>query len=429
MQYFRPSGDNLFVGDCMPFYHEGVFHLFYLLDEGHHSALGGLGAHQWAHASTTDLIHWEHHPLAVPITHGHEGSMCTGSVFYHDGVFRAYYATRMVADRSEHLSMAASDDGIHFEKTEPNPFASPGPEYTKSFRDPNVFQDPDTGLFHMLVTSALKDYPVQGRGGCLAHLISTDLQSWETAEPFIIPGYLGDPECPDTFHWNGWYYLVFSNHGLGRYRMARSPLGPWIRPAVDTFDTVLARVPKTAAFGDDRRLAVAFIPTREGDKDDGAPQYGGHALFREIIQHPDGTLGPPEMIPATGEPLDLPASVLTGDATVTPHAVSLRVSSGFAAVAYDDVPRDARITAKIIPRPDSSYFGLCLRGSGAYESGYELRISPKDRRVELRSPGASELAVGWERQIGCVDGLDRPFGIDIVMQGGIIDVCIDGRVG
>jgi hypothetical protein len=66
MQYFTPDGD-FFVGDCMPFFHEGTFHLFYLLDEQHHQGKGGLGGHQWAHASSTDLEHWIHHPLALAI--------------------------------------------------------------------------------------------------------------------------------------------------------------------------------------------------------------------------------------------------------------------------------------------------------------------------------------------------------------------------
>jgi len=54
MQYFRPQAPY-FVGDCMPFFHEGTFHLYYLQDENHHQAKGGLGGHQWAHASSPDL--------------------------------------------------------------------------------------------------------------------------------------------------------------------------------------------------------------------------------------------------------------------------------------------------------------------------------------------------------------------------------------
>lgn len=45
-----------------------LFHLYYLLDEGHHQGGGGLGGHQRAHASPRDLLRWKHHPLALPIT-------------------------------------------------------------------------------------------------------------------------------------------------------------------------------------------------------------------------------------------------------------------------------------------------------------------------------------------------------------------------
>src|SRR5688572_4863701 len=123
MQYFKPEG-NFFVGDCMPFFHEGLFHLYYLVDENHHQGKNGLGGHQWAHATSADLSHWEHQPLALGIDEAWECSICTGSVFYYEGQYYAFYATR-IADRSEHLSLAVSPDGITFQKTNPNPFASP----------------------------------------------------------------------------------------------------------------------------------------------------------------------------------------------------------------------------------------------------------------------------------------------------------------
>src|SRR5215212_5525131 len=124
MQYFKPEGDLFFAGDCMPFFHDGTFHLYYLLDENHHKALGGLGGHQWAHVTTTDLIKWIHHPLAIGITNDWEGSICTGSTFFYDGIFYGFYATRM-RDWTQHLSLATSKDAIHFQKIAPNPFASP----------------------------------------------------------------------------------------------------------------------------------------------------------------------------------------------------------------------------------------------------------------------------------------------------------------
>jgi len=429
MQYFRPEAETQFVGDCMPFFHDGVFHLFWLLDEGHHHARGGLGCHQWAHSTTTDLVHWEHHPLAIPITEEHEASICTGSVFHHDGVYRAYYATRY-PDWTEHLSLATSTDGIRFDKTEPNPFASPGPGYTKSFRDPHVFRDPETGLFHLIVTASLREPPLPRAAGCLARFVSDDLQRWRPVEPLIFPGYPGDPECPDTFAWRGWHYLVFSNEGIARYRMSRRPLGPWLRPKVDVFDGPMARVMKTAAFIGDRRIGVAFLPSLQDDLDDGAWLYAGNAVFREIIQHQDGSLGtkwPQEMIPASGEPLPLRFGAMTEGVTAGNDGVTIEAPSSFGAAMASGIPLNARVRMRIEPQPGAFCFGLCVRGSGSYEQGCEIRCSPSEERVEMRDCRAGDITDNAKRAILGVEGMDRPFWLDMVLKGDIIDVCVDGR--
>ena len=51
----------------------------------------------------------------------------------------------------------------------------------------------------MLVTAKLANYLIENRGGCLAHLTSNDLQNWKVVEPFLVPGELTVPECPDYF--------------------------------------------------------------------------------------------------------------------------------------------------------------------------------------------------------------------------------------
>ncbi len=427
MQYYRPPG-SFFVGDCMPFYHEGVFHLYYLLDENHHQSKGGLGAHQWAHASTRDLVHWQHHPLALPITEEWEGSICTGSVFHHKGTFYAFYATRM-PDWAQHLGLATSADGIHFAKSPSNPLASPAAGYApEHYRDPCVFLDERSGLFHMLVTASLVDYPLRGRGGCLAHLVSHDLRHWELKEPFLVPGYLGVPECPDFFGWNGWYYLVFSINGVARYRMSRSPFGPWLRPRVDAFDGPMARVLKTAAFGASRRIGAAFLPSLADDKDDGAWLYAGNAVFREIIQHGDGSLGcrfPAEMAPASGAPLSLPFTALAGGVRRDGSEIRVAAQQGLGVAMLEGVPHDASVTVTCRPERGTAAYGLCFRGSGAFERGYSLRLCPNDQSVALQSTGGRRLS--GDRSISCVGGLETAIRLEVVLQDDVLDVCIDGR--
>ena len=63
LQYFSPAGNNLFVGDCIPYYHDGTYYLYWLLDSGHHSALNGLGGHQWTLSTTKDLKNWTNYPI------------------------------------------------------------------------------------------------------------------------------------------------------------------------------------------------------------------------------------------------------------------------------------------------------------------------------------------------------------------------------
>ncbi len=424
MQYFKPQ-DPYFVGDCMPFFHDGLFHLYYLQDENHHQAKGGLGGHQWAHASTPDLIHWEHHPMAIPCTEDWEGSICTGSTFYHDGTFYGFYATRMVADRTEKLSLALSPDGITFTKTQPNPFAQPPAGYSpKHYRDPFIFTDQTTGQFHMLVTAALEPYPLYGRGGCLLRLTSPDLKTWTVAEPFIIPGgqpgYPNIPECPDYFRWNDWYYLVFSLNGKAHYRLSRQPLGPWQRPPVDVLDdSDIAMVMKTAPFTGDRRIGVAYLACYRDHQDSGERLYAGHTLFREIIQQPDGTLATtfvPEMTPPVAAKLNPRFTCLTGEMLAGADHLHLQSHMGQGVAVLDGVPQNARLTLRVSPAPNTAELGLWLRASGDLENGYALTCFPHERKVTLN-----------RQSMTSVDGLGQPFTLEIIMLGDVIDVCVDGR--
>jgi len=413
-QYFTPEGE-FYVGDCMPFWHDGVFHLYYLLDQEHHKARGGLGCHQWAHASTRDLVHWEHHPLALPVEHEWEGSICTGSVYWHEGLYCAFYATRM-PNWDQHLCLAASEDGIHFEKAASNPFASPEAGYSpKHYRDPVVFRDESTGLFHLLASAELEHYAIPERGGCLAHLVSADLRDWRLEEPFLIPGYMGIPECPDYFEWNGWYYLIFSNYGVARYRRSRNPLGPWEAPPVDSFDGPMSRVMKTAQFGGKRRIGAAFVPCVEGDRDDGGMLYAGNVVFREIIQEADGTLWSgfvPEMTP-----------VVSGEG----RQAELASVEGLEVRAMGNFAPDVHIKARLVPHDQTAAYGFCVRGEGNFASGYQIRLSPQSHCVEICRTNAGPNPELSRHAVVGVDGLDEAVSVEVTCQGDIVDVCVNGR--
>jgi beta-fructofuranosidase len=327
-----------------------------------------------------------------------------------------------MSDRTEHLSLALSTDGIHFTKTLPNPFASPKPPYKQGpFRDPAVFRDPQSGQFHMLVTAELEHPAVARRGGCLAHLVSGDLRSWEQRDPFMVTGYGDHPECSELFSWGEWYYLVFSHFGYAHYRMSRSPFGPWSAPAVDVIDGPLARVMKSAPFPGNRRIGTFFVA--EGE-------YAGFAVFRELVQRSDGTLGsrwPTEMVPATGHAISPGFTALTAGAAREPRGIRIESLQGFAAAGLSPVPKDMLIRFRVNPAAGARSFGIGVRGSGRFEDALSLQMEPARGKVGWRRARTESWRECETAALYGVEGLDRPFQVELLALGDILDVCIDGR--
>lgn len=414
MQYFIPAGEGLFVGDCIPFYHNGTFYLYWLIDKRHHSLLGGLGGHQWVLSTTNDLKTWVHYPVVLGIDEEWEKSICTGSVAFHDNKFYAFYATRLIDKDgrvNEQLSYAISDDGINFTKQKPNPFYTSAPGYSKrDFRDPKVVIDKD-GLFHLFVASMQDKKAINA--GCLVHLVSRDLKTWDVKEP-LLTGHGWVPECPDYFKWNDWYYLISGHY----YFRSKHPYGPWEYPSGQIFDEPYTAVPKTAVF-DGRRIAASWIPSKKDNKDNGQGQFGGNILLRELIQHKDGTLGvkfPEEALPEIREKINFSiiADENIAENNNSDFAFNAQGASGLAYIK--DIPADCMITAEIEPVGPNEECGMFLRSSEKEGDGYKLVFS-----------GARQTVALDEASIKSVPGMNKTFKVQIVMKGDFIDVCINNE--
>jgi sucrose-6-phosphate hydrolase SacC (GH32 family) len=420
MQYFSPVG-NQYVGDCIPFYHDGTYYLYWLLDEGHHSALNGLGAHQWVVSTTRDLKEWIHHPIVIGIDKDWEKSICTGSIVFYKNKYYAFYATRLVNDKNEvneQLSYAISNDGINFVKQQPNPFYTSAPGYSKrDFRDPKAIIDND-GTFHLFVTSLIDEYTIEEGRGVLVHLTSKDLKKWEVHKP-LLSGQRYVPECSDYFFWNGWYYLVYGLIGDTHYVKSKKPYGPWEYPGSQALSEQWSNVAKTAEFKDNRRILAGWIPSRNEDKDNGDERFGGSVVLREIVQLPNGDLSvkfPKEVVPATGARLN--NNWIAADNAIVHENNQIDINApGTIGGAYmEKIPYNCRITLEIEPEGNNDEYGLFLRCNDKAADGYKLSFSPNLQTVRLHNT-----------HIHAVSGLDQPVTADIILKDDIIDVCIDGK--
>lgn len=408
LQYWRPRGYNTYAGDCMLLFHDGRLHLFWLFDRRHHSSKWHLGAHQYAHASTSDLLYWEHHPLAVPIIRQWECAMGTGDFIHHDGKYYAFYTDcggrcqfRDKPHQGSGIFMTTSTDGIHFTK-QPGPVVPGG--------DCTILLDKTTGLFHLLTPGSTED----GKHGIIDY-VSTNLQEGWTKQSELFHDTSGC--CPHHFQWNDWYYFTVG----GRFWKSHNPLGPWTLLRPERLDHQSLAFPKTAAFTGNRRIAAGWV---------GDGGWGGDLIFRELIQHDDGSLGtkfPPEMIPKSGDSLKLPFDPLTKDVSGSSQTISINAPEGFETGMLTGVPKNIRVILQVRPEPDSSYFGICVRGSGNYQEGCELRFEPSKQRVQFGSPDNGKMGKDSDYAIDNVEDLHKPFSLDIVMKDDIVDVCIDNR--
>ncbi len=421
MQYFTPAGGNQFVGDCIPFFHDGTYYLYWLLDENHHGSLNGLGGHQWCVSTTQDLKTWTHHPIALGIDNDWEKSICTGSVVNDGSKFYAFYATRLLTDGNnvnEQLSYATSDNALSFIKQQPNPFYTSAPGYsTRNFRDPKVSIDKN-GTFHLFVSSEKNEADINEGHGCLVHMTSSDLKTWQVHEP-VLSGTIHVPECPDYFEWNGWYYLVYGQAGDTYYLKSRSPYGPWEYPESQALLEQWVNVAKTGEFTNNRRIVAGWVPSRNGNTDFGGELFGGCIALREAIQLENGDLAtkfPEEVMPATDNPIDLQITSTEGAAVTSPDAISVNAHGNICGAYATGIPYNCIVTLDVIPSGNYEEFGMFLRSENKGINSYKLSFNPDNRTVKLH-----------DAIINAVTGLDKPMKLTIVMKDDIIDVNIDNR--
>lgn len=266
--------ENIYVGDCMPYTADGRYHVLYLKDRRHHKSKWKLGAHQWEHISTADFVHWNIHPTAVEITEPWEGSICTGSHIRFGETDYLFYTVRMADRSSARIMRSISTDGVHFSKDPAFCFTVSKKYDGPSARDPKIIRAED-GVFHMLLTTSL----TEENRGCLAHLVSRDLDAWEECdEPIYVSDNDTQPECPDYICYAGKYYLIFSLHGKAHYLLSDRPFDGFFAPNNPIIPC--ESVPKGAVWNG----KIIFTGFR------GMGGYAGAMTFRTATANENGTL-------------------------------------------------------------------------------------------------------------------------------------------
>ncbi|MGQ9682417.1 MAG: glycoside hydrolase family 32 protein, partial [Anaerolineae bacterium] len=386
--FYRPEG--AWAADFIPFYDEGAYRLFYLLDwrdrAGH-----GEGT-PWYQVSTGDFVRFTEHGemLARGAADEQDLYVFTGSVFKSEGLYHIFYTghnphLKSVGRPEQGVMHAVSRDLLHWQKRPEHTFYAPTEVYEPhDWRDPFVFWNEEAKEYWMLLAARLNTGPSRRRG-CTALCVSTDLCRWQSRGPFWAPGLYYTHECPDLFRMGEWWYLIFSEFSqscLTRYRMSRSLGGPWLTPKDDAFDGRAYYAAKTASDGE-RRYLFGWNPTREGESDEGHWQWGGNLVVHEICQRPDGTLAvrvPESVERAFGMPVPVQFTPAFGECRVAGNAVELISPGSFTCATAGLLPERCRITLDVTFSEPTCGLGLMLRVSDDTEEAYYVRLEPSRNR-------------------------------------------------
>ncbi|MFC0561159.1 glycoside hydrolase family 32 protein [Halalkalibacter alkalisediminis] len=189
----------------------GAYHLFYQWNPFKTDH----GAKFWGHYSSRDLVHWEHHEIALAPSDWFDKNGCySGSAIEHENKLYLFYTGNVkdeANNRETYQVMAVSDDGQQFEKKGVVINLPEG--YTPHFRDPKVWKHGEH--FYLIIGAQAEDLT-----GKAVLFCSDNLQEWEHLGP-IAGAHMGPLndfgymwECPDLFELDGQDVLIFSPQGL-----------------------------------------------------------------------------------------------------------------------------------------------------------------------------------------------------------------------
>ncbi len=191
-------------------YFDGLYHAFYQ----HHPMSADWGPLHWGHATSHDMIHWQHQPIALAPGDDYDRDGCFSGCAVNDNgtlslIYTGHVWLKEAGDDSairEVQCLATSTDGIHFEK---QGIVLTPPDGIMHFRDPKIWQE--NGTWWMVLGAR----DVANCGQTLLYK-GNSLREWQLdrilANADVDGGYMW--ECPDFFPCGDHHYLMFSPQGI-----------------------------------------------------------------------------------------------------------------------------------------------------------------------------------------------------------------------
>src|SRR5262249_50516442 len=268
-----------------PIFFRGKYHMFH-----QYNPMGATwGSMHWAHATSDDMIHWQHEGIALAPTPGgpDQDGVFSGSAVLDNGRPTVIYtAVAPPASPSEatlrdgqhvwretQCLAVAQDEDLRVWKKLPAPVIAgppPGMEVT-GFRDPCLWREGDKWM--LILGSGIR-----GKGGTILLYSSTDLRHWTYLHPLIEgdasgknatnPVDTGDMwECPDFFPLGTKHVLLISTMGKVRWKVGTYANQRFTAEKEGVVDWGSYYAAKTMLDKDSNRILWGWIPEARPDAD------------------------------------------------------------------------------------------------------------------------------------------------------------------
>lgn len=419
--FFKPAQG--WVGDPMPFYDNGKFHVFYL----HDARDGSPTFHPWYKTTTENFSAFTDNGEMIPtgtVTE-QDRALGTGSVFKNNGLYYAFYTGHNGdLDPREKIMLATSTDLNTWTK-DPSFLLAASDGYDRNeFRDPLIIKDEASGTFRMLI-STRADYKGSWRA-VIAQYTSTDLRNWQLIEPFYDDTNTFMLECPDVFTMGDYQYLIYSNIDDRKvhYQFRKGTTGAWTIPANSALDGIAFYAGKTASDGTDRYM-TAWCPTRENHSDYTGFDWAGSLITHKLIQYADGTItmtyphGLNDKL-VNSQNLNMTSSVNT---QIESNSFTLKASGEQAVSVFDRQEGTYKISSKVKASTSTSFgfeFGSCGNRREVYAVVFDLE--QQQLRLERRVFGEAPLRIDHVK-LNIPD--NKEFDVTIMIENSICVVYVN----
>ncbi len=286
-----PTSDTNFVGDTMPYYEDGVFHIFYLADMRDNKR----GYHPWSLYETSNFYEFEDKGVVIPYADSAEAqdiALGTGSVIKdQNGKYHAFYTGHNdTYEPREAIMHAISDDMMNWTKLPEDTFYAGDAYSSDDFRDPYVLYVEEEKQYWMLITTRTD------AGGVIAKYTSKNLTEWTDAGVFFENDMGSDSnmECPSLIRYQGKWYLGFSDQWPDRmfhYRVSGSSNGPFEEMEQDVVDGNGFYAGRLESDGENLYV-VGWNATKNEHLDSEEYNWGGNLVAHQLVQEEDGSLVP-----------------------------------------------------------------------------------------------------------------------------------------